>query len=146
MIAIVASSILYPELIIRSSVSIATNLMTSVAYLVSISKSDVELQTMLVSNDIIEDINIIKVFIEEKSIENHSETVTICIKNLSSTLSELEKHVNSITLKIEFHKHLWFSYFRSYNISEEKKVIPCLIEKMKHRFELLLKICSNLKQ
>jgi hypothetical protein len=143
MLSIVASRIIYPELIIRSCVSIATNLVTSVNYLVSISKSDIELQSMLTTNDIIEDINIIKTFIEEKQTTNHSETVRICIYNLSNTLSELEKNIKSITIKIETHKQLWFNYFRSYNIGEEKKQIPFLINKMKHRFELLIKICAN---
>ena len=144
MLSLVATSILYPELIIRSTVSLATNLTTSVGYLVSISKSDIELQNLLVDNDIIADINIIKTFIEEKEITNHSETVRICINNLSNTLSELEKNIASITIKIESHKDRWFSYIRSYNISEEKKKIPFLVDKMKHRFDLLIKICSNL--
>jgi len=143
MLSIVASRILYPELIIRSCVSIATNLVTSVNYLITISKSDAELQNLLTANDIIEDINIIKTFIEEKQITNHSETVKICIENLNITLSELEKNIKSITTKIEMHKHLWFNYLRSYNIVEEKKQIPFLINKMKHRFELLIKICAN---
>ena len=144
MLSLVATSILYPELIIRSTVSLATNLTTSVSYLVSISKSDVELQNLLVTNDIIDDINVIKTFIEEKELTNHSETVRMCIHNLSNTLSELEKNISSITLKIESHKELWFSYMRSYNINDEKKQIPFLITKMKHRFDLLIKICSNL--
>ena len=144
MLSLVATSMLYPELIIRSTVSLATNLTASVSYLVSISKSDIELQNLLVTNDIIDDINIIKTFIEEKELTNHSETVRICINNLSNTLSELEKNIASITRKIESHKDIWFNYFRSYNISEEKKQIPFLINKMKHRFDLLIKICSNL--
>ena len=41
MLNLVASSILYPEIIIRSSVSIASNLITSVHYLSSITKNDI---------------------------------------------------------------------------------------------------------
>ena len=52
MLSLVAGSILLPELIIRSTVSITTNLITSVNYLISISKSDSELQNMLINNDI----------------------------------------------------------------------------------------------
>ena len=145
MLSIVASQIVYPELILRSSVSIANSLVTSVKYLISISKDDIDLQTLLITNDIIEDINVIKTFIHEKQEENNtSDTVKLCIDNLSKTLEELEKHINSITNKIENHKTLWFNYFRSYNITHEKAVIPLLIRQMKHRFDLLVQITSSL--
>ena len=145
MLSIVASQIVYPELILRSSVSIANSLVTSVKYLISISKDDIDLQALLITNDIIEDINVIKTFIHEKQEENNtSDTVKLCIDNLSKTLEDLEKHINSITNKIENHKTLWFNYFRSYNITHEKAVIPLLIRQMKHRFDLLVKITSSL--
>ena len=57
---------------------------------------------------------------------------------------ELEKNINSITTKIEDHKQLWFGFMRSYNIAEEKILIPILINQLKHRFEILIKISSNL--
>ena len=47
MLSIVASQIVYPELLLRSSVSIANNLITSVRYLISISKDDIDLESML---------------------------------------------------------------------------------------------------
>jgi len=145
MLSIVASQIVYPELILRSSVSIANSLVTSVKYLISISKDDIDLQTLLITNDIIEDINVIKTFIHEKQEENNtSDTVKLCIDNLSKTLEDLEKHINNITNKIENHKTLWFNYFRSYNITHEKAVIPLLIRQMKHRFDLLVQITSSL--
>lgn len=144
MLSIVASQIVYPELILRSSVSIANSLVTSVKYLISISKDDIDLQTLLITNDIIEDINVIKTFIHEKQDHNTSDTVKLCIDNLSKTLEDLEKHINSITNKIETHKTLWFNYFRSYNITHEKAVIPLLIRQMKHRFDLLVQITSSL--
>jgi phenylalanyl-tRNA synthetase alpha subunit len=144
MLSIVASQIVYPELILRSSVSIANSLVTSVKYLISISKDDIDLQTLLITNDIIEDINVIKTFIHEKQDHNTSDTVKLCIDNLSKTLEDLEKHINSITNKIENHKTLWFNYFRSYNITHEKAVIPLLIRQMKHRFDLLVQITSSL--
>ena len=144
MLAIVAGSIMYPELFLRSSISIATNLVTSVNYLITISRSDVELQNMLVLNDIIEDINIIKNFIEEKAHTKHGQTTQVCIENLNKTLIELEKNIKSITDKIENHKNLWFNYMRSYNISQEKIAIPILISQMKHRFEMLIKVTTSL--
>jgi phenylalanyl-tRNA synthetase alpha subunit len=144
MLSIVASQIVYPELILRSSVSIASSLVTSVKYLISISKDDIDLQGMLITNDIIEDINVIKTFIHEKQDQNTSDTVKLCIDNLSKTLEDLEKHINNITNKIENHKTLWFNYFRSYNITHEKAVIPLLIRQMKHRFDLLVQITSSL--
>jgi len=144
MLALVASSIIYPELILRSSVSLATNLVTSVNYLITISHSDSELQNMLVSNDIIADINIIKNFIEEKEHKKHGQTTQVCLENLNKTLVELEKNIKSITDKIENHKNLWFNQIRSYNISQEKIVIPQLITQMKHRFKMLIKVTSSL--
>jgi len=144
MLSIVASTIIYPELILRSSVSLATNLVTSVNYLISISRGDIELQNLLISNDIIEDINIIKNFIEEKANKKHGQTTQVCIENLNKTLMELEKNIKNITDKIENHKNLWFNYLRSYNISQEKVAIPLLINKMKHRFEMLIKVTSSL--
>ena len=94
--SIVASTIIYPELILRSSVSLATNLVTSVNYLISISRSDIELQNLLISNDIIEDINIIKNFIEEKANKKHCQTTQVCIENLNKTLIELEKNIKNM--------------------------------------------------
>lgn len=144
MLSIVASQIIYPELLLRSGVSIANNLVISVKYLISISKDDIDLQGMLIANDIIEDINVIKTFIHEKQDTNTSDTVKLCIDNLSKTLEDLDKHISSITSKIEIHKELWFNYFRSYNITHEKAVIPILIRQMKHRFDLLVQITSSL--
>ena len=144
MLSIVASQIAYPELILKSSVSIASSLVTSVKYLISISKDDIDLEGMLITNDIIEDINVIKTFIHEKQDKNTSDTVNLCINNLSKTLEELEKHISNITNKIENHKTLWFNSFRSYNINHEKAVIPLLIRQMKHRFDLLVQITSSL--
>ena len=64
------------------------------------------------------------------------------LENLEQTLSQLEQNVNSITYKIENHKNLWFNSFRSYNIENESRIIPILKEKMKQRFEILIKISS----
>jgi len=144
MLSIVASQIVYPELILKSSVSIANSLITSVSYLISISKDDIDLESILITNDIIEDINVIKTFIHEKQDKNTSDTVKLCVNNLSKTLEELEKHISNITNKIENHKKLWFNSFRSYNITREKAVIPLLIRQMKHRFDLLVQITSSL--
>ena len=145
MLSIVATQLLYPELIIRSSLSIATNLITSARYLSTISSSDKDVQKLLNTTDIIEDVICIKTFIEEKELESKSQTVHICIENLSKSLECLESKIRSISIKIENHKLLWFNYFRSYNISEELISIPLLIEKVKHRFDLLIKISSSLK-
>ena len=145
MLTIVSGSIILPELILRSTVSIASSLITSANYLVSISKNDFELQKILIESDIIEDISILKHFIEEKETQNHSNTVSNCIQNLNKTMKELEENISSITSKIENHKNLWFGLVRSYNIYEEKKQIPILITQLKHRFEILIKISSSLK-
>jgi len=109
----------------------------------SLIKTDSKLQNLLNLNDIIEEIGIIKSFIEEKQQKPHeSRTIDICLENLGQILSELEKNVNSITFKIENHKTLWFHGLRSYDIENESKIIPILKEKMKQRFEILIKISS----
>ena len=75
MLSLVANQILYPEIVIRSTISIASNLVTSVNYLNSLIKNDSHLQKLLNLNDIIEDIGIIKSFIEEKQKQNSSKTL-----------------------------------------------------------------------
>jgi hypothetical protein len=142
MMSIVASQILYPEIVIRSTVSIASNLVSSASYLNSLIKHDTNLQNLLNLNDIIEDIGIIKSFIEEKQKQNKSKTLGICLENLGQILKELEKNIDSVIYKIENHKNLWFNSIRSYNITNESKNIPILLEKMKHRFEIVIKISS----
>ena len=93
-------------------------------------------------NDIIEDIGIINSFVEEKQKQNKSKTLDICLENLGQILNDLEKNINSVIYKIENHKKLWFKSFRSYNINDEIKNIPILLEKMNHRFEIVIKISS----
>jgi hypothetical protein len=148
MISLFANQILYPEAILRTSVSIASNLITSVTYLNLIIKKDTHLQNLLNLNDIIEEVGIIKSFIEEKNKlnDNKSKTIDICLENLTQILSQLENTVNNITLKIENHNKLWFHYFRSYNIDNESALIPILISKMKQRFEILIKISSAINK
>jgi len=144
MLSLVANQILYPEIVIRSTISIASNLVTSVNYLNSLIKNDSRLQKLLNLNDIIEDIGIIKSFIEEKQKQNSSKTLDICLENLGQILIDLEENINRITYKIENHKNLWFHNFRSYNVKIESENVPILIEKMNHRFEILIKISSAL--
>ena len=138
----VATSLLPSEMIIKNGYFIANNLVSSLLYLKNLSHSDNELKNLFVNFDILEDIGIIKTFIEEKKLSNNSQTISVCIENLSQTLINLESNINSITNKIENHKSLWFNYFRSYNIQEEKIQIPKLISQMKHRFDILIKISS----
>jgi len=145
MLSIVANQLIYPEVILKSTITITSSLINSIQYLNTITKktNNNELNTYLNLNEVVEDIGIIKSFIEEKQNSNlESKTMNICIENLSLILYELEHNINSITRKIENHHNLWFNYFRSYNISSESSKIPKLIEKMRHRFEILIKISS----
>ena len=135
------ASILYPELILKNSITITNSLITSVKFLSSISKHDHKLQNLL---NIIEDINVIKSFIEEQKIENESKTVKMCIENLNITLLDLENTINIITDKIQNHPKKWFSSMRSYDIEKEKEIIPILLEQMNHKFELLIKVLGSL--
>ena len=129
---------------IYTSVTIASNLIRSVTYLMSIAHSDNELKNLLITSDVLEDLGVIKVFIEEqKHRDNIPASISVCIENLNTVLIQLEDNLNSITNKIQTHHQKYFNYFRSYNIGEEKKKIPILIEKMHHRFDLLIKINQN---
>lgn len=134
------SSFIGTDIIVKTIINVSTNLINSVNYLKLISENDVDLQKLLIKSDITHDILIIKSFIEEN--KNQSHTVLICIDNLKNTLEELEKNINSITEKIKAHDNLWFKYFRSYNIEKEKDVIPILIENLRHRFNMVIKISS----
>lgn len=142
MFALVSStSIISPELILTNGISITTNLIKSIKYLSEISYNDNELSDLIFTSDILEDIGIIKNFIEDMYLKkNLCKTVKICIENLNQSLMNLEYNINSITSKIENHKNLWFKYFRSYNISEEKRLIPILMKQMYHRFNMLIEI------
>lgn len=143
---LVARQLLYPELILKTITTLSTNIISSVHYLSTISKNDVDLQKLLITSDIIQDILIIKSFIEENKYSEESHTILTCINNLNETLTDLEFNISSITKKIEEHNNLWFKYFRYYDISKEKEIIPILIEKLRHRFNMLIKISSILNK
>jgi len=142
MLSIVATNIINPEIILKNGYFIANNLLSSVLYLKTLSHTDNELKELMTNTDILEDIGIIKTFIEEKKLKTDSLSVQVCIDNLNQTLITLEENINSITSKIENHKKLWFNSFRSYDIQSEKTQIPKLVKQMKHRFEILIKISS----
>jgi len=142
MLSIVATNIINPEIILKNGYFLANNLLSSVLYLKTLSHADNELKEIMTNTDILEDIGIIKTFIEEKKLKTDSLSVQVCIDNLNQTLITLEENINSITSKIENHKKLWFNSFRSYNIQSEKTQIPKLVKQMKHRFEILIKISS----
>ena len=139
----IVSSVIYPELLINSMSTMASGLMKSISYLISISHSDADLQQILLLSDVIEDIRILKNFIEEEqNMSSKVKTIIECIDNLSKTLFELEKNVKSITTKIEYNKTIWFSYIRSYNLNKDKELLSLLIVQLKHRFEMLSNIYS----
>ena len=142
MLSIVANNIINPEIILKNGYFLANNLFSSVLYLKTLSHTDNELKEIMTNTDILEDIGIIKTFIEEKKIKCNSMSVQVCIDNLNQTLITLENNINSITSKIENHKKIWFNSIRSYDIQHEKTQIPKLVKQMKHRFELLIKISS----
>jgi hypothetical protein len=144
MISLVANNLIIPEIILRSTISISTNLLYSYKYLLSLSHTDIILKDILKQNDLLADMLVIRTYVIEKDKLNiHlNESIKICLQNLNRTLTEIENIINSITHKLQIHKTLWFHNFRSYNISEEKSQLPFLIEKLKHRFELLIKISS----
>lgn len=132
----------YPEILIKSIVSITSSLISNIYHILTTTQ-DIDLKKILVTSDIIHDITIIKSFTEEKELEN--KTILTCIHNINETLKEIDDVIKSINNKFEIHQKIWFSYFRSYDISFEKERIIFLSNRLKHRFELLIKIYSTLK-
>jgi phenylalanyl-tRNA synthetase alpha subunit len=121
---------LNPELVVSGAITMTTSLIKAVKYLSNISYMDTELQQILLNSDILQDITIIKTYIEEKKHLQDNESVKMCISSLNETLASLEQTINSITYKLEKHKKLWFNSFRSYHISKEKEQIPILIKQL----------------
>ena len=134
---------IYPEIIIKSITSVTASLISGIYNLITITQ-DLDLKKILITSDIIHDITIIKSFIKELE-DTKNNTILTCVHNLNETLKELETTVNLIKNKFELHQKMWFSYFRSYDISSEKESITFLSNQLKHRFELLIKISSTLK-
>lgn len=140
MISLLATGIVLPEIIIRSSVSITSNLITSVSYLHTILKGDPELRKLLNLTEILDEINIINTFLEEKHYNLEIRSISMCINVLEDTMKELEKNITAITTKLQNHHKLWFHRFRSYDIDYEKEQVISLYNRMKSQFELLIKI------
>lgn len=135
---------LYPEVLIKSIVSITSRLISNIYHIVTTTQ-DIDLKKILVTTDIIHDITIIKSFIEEKEERVENKTILTCIHNIDETLKDIDDTIKSINNKFEIHQKMWFSYFRSYDISLEKERIIFLSDRLKHRFEILIKISSTLK-
>jgi hypothetical protein len=135
-------TVLSPELVINSVTSLSSSLLKGLYHLITIT-NDSELHKILITTDIIHDITIIKSFIEDLQ-KTNNKTITSSINNLNETLTTLDTTIESITKKFELHKTLWFSSYRSYNISSEKETLIFLSEQLKHRFNLLIKISSSL--
>ena len=138
----IITHILCPEILIKSVTTISSGLVSSLSYLITISY-DKELMQILLSTDIINDIKIIKNFLDGNNIKNiENKTVIECINDINETLKNLEIIIKNITDKIEYNKSLWFSYFRSHDTTDERDKIIFLITQLKHRFELLIKILT----
>ena len=138
---------LYPEVLIKSITSLTSALISNIYHIVSTTR-DIDLKKILLTTDIIHDITIIKSFIEEKEVKEVKEvnkTLLTCYHNIDETLKEIDDVIKSINNKFENHQKIWFSYFRSYDISLEKESIILLSDRLKHRFELLIKISSTIK-
>ena len=140
MLSVLATGIILPEILIRSSVSITSNLITSVSYLHQLTKSDPELRKLLNLTDILNEINIINSFLEEKKFNPEVRSVSMCLNVLEETMKDLENNINSITKKLQNHNKLWFHRFRSYDIESEKENVKELNNRMNSQFNLLLKI------
>ena len=126
LITAAVTNILCPKLITDSVVSLSSKLISSIYNIVLIS-NDVELEKLLISSDIIQDIEVINSFIKEKYKNIDNESILTCLNNLNKTLIDIKSNIDSIKLKIESHKKMWFSTFRNYDINKEKEMITILI-------------------
>jgi len=140
--SVTASTLVYSSNIIKSLIFLTTDVSKSIYNLIKIS-NDNDLKSILVKSDIMSDINIIKLFIEEKAnLKEYNKSVITCIDNISETLRNLEYNINCITSMTKLNNELWFSYFRRHDTTEQKQNIIFLIDQLKHRFNLLIKIIS----
>ena len=137
-------AVISTDLIFKNGYFITNNLITTFTYLKNLNHGDVELNEIITENDVVQDIIIIKSFLEEIEKTNQSKTVSLCIQNLAVTLEKLEKILTSITTKIDNHKQLWFNSFRLYDIKNEKVLFPKLVNQMNHRFDILRMITQLL--
>lgn len=136
-------SILSPEILFKSITILSASILKGIYNLISITK-DTELQDIILSTDIIHDITVIKSFIEDID-KTDNKTIIECINNINETLKQLENTINTITDKFNLHKNLWFSYFRSYDITSDKHNLKFLSNQLKHRFNILIKISIRIK-
>ena len=127
------------DFILKSTLSITSNLICNINYIRNFKFEDEELRTIFVDRDILSDIGIIKAYVEENQGIN-TPTFKAALNNLNETLYYLESEINTLTNKIRQHHLKWFASYRSYDIEKEKKKILIFIQQMNHRFELLLKI------
>jgi len=142
----IITHILCPEILIKSVTTISSGLVSSLSYLITISY-DKELMQILLSTDIINDIKIIKNFLDGNNIKKiENKTVIECINDINETLKNLEIIIKNITDKIEYNKSLWFSYFRKYNLHQDREDLKILISQLEHRFNLLIKFYSITKK
>lgn len=141
LITAAVTNILCPKLITDSVVSLSSKLILSIYNIVLIS-NDIELEKLFISSDIIQDIEVINSFVKEKYKNIDNESILTCLNNLNKTLIDIKSNIDTIRLKIESHKKIWFSTFRNYDINKEKEIIAILIKQLNHRFELLVKISS----
>jgi hypothetical protein len=125
-------------------VSLSTNIICSIYYLISISKDDVDLQNLLSESDILQDINVFKKVIEKYDDKEYEDKqhILLCINSINEVLIELDNIISLITDKIKRHNNKWFYYIRKYNIQKEKDCLINLIKKIHHRFEILIKVSS----
>ena len=79
MLTLVSTStkLVSPQFFIKNGFYIANNLISSISYLQTLSFRDTELRDLMVKCDILEDLGIIKNFVEEKRLKTDSKTIII---------------------------------------------------------------------
>lgn len=135
----ITTSLMYPI------ASLSANLLYSAKFLFSLSDdTEIKILTKRIS-DTVEDIELIRKFIEHKdtSIEKNT-ALSGYIESLSKALVEAEDAIFKLTRKVERHKKKWFHKYRGYNISVEKSNVNFALDKVHRKFDLITKIFQSM--
>ena len=134
-------SLISSEFLVKNTISLSSSIISNINYIRTYKVHDDELDKIFVECDILSDIGIIKTYIDEHNYERaHSPSYKSSVQNLNETLFYLENEITKLTMKVKNHHEKWFAYYRSYDITSEKKRIFILIKQMNHRFDMLIKI------
>ena len=102
--------------------------------------TNISLDDLIRKTDIQEKVNICKIFID--TIHNKDPNLDSKILSLKDIIIEIEALLNVIEQKKQKHKSKYFKYYRTLNLSKEKKQLVIYDEIISRRLDFLIKILS----